>query len=296
MNPSKFKYSFSQAKKNVLRNGLMTIASLFTISSCLLILGFFTVISFNMNHITEQIKSQCEIQVYIKEDTSEKRIDEMLNDINSLPNVKEVTYFSKDDAFDYYIRENMFHDNPELAEGLDKDTFRNSYKIKVTDISQTQDTVDKLSEIADVDDVVNKQDIVNVIVNFSNAVRKFTVLIMILLLVIAVVIMSNTIRLTVFNRRKEINIMKYIGATDRFIKVPFVIEGVIIGFIGAVLAFAVISVGYILLAEYIKDAISLFDLLSYQNIWPFLAALFAVTGSLIGMVGSLISMRKYLNV
>jgi len=296
MNISKFKYSFSQAKKNVFRNGLMTIASLFTIACCLLILGFFTVLSFNMNHITEQIKSQCEIQVYIKDGTSDKRIEEMYDDINSLSNIKEITYFSKTDAFDYYINQNMFPDNPELAEGLDEDTFRNSFKIKIQDISRTQETVERLLKISDVDDVVNKQDVVNVIVNFSNSVRKFTILVMILLLIIAIVIMSNTIRLTMYNRRKEINIMKYIGATDRFIKTPFIIEGIIIGFVGAAIAFAVISFGYLALSDYVSKSIDLFTLMSYASIWPFLCGLFLITGSFIGTVGSLISMRKYLNV
>jgi len=274
----------------------MTIASLFTIACCLLILGFFTVLSFNMNHITEQIKSQCEIQVYIKDGTSDKRIEEMYDDINSLSNIKEITYFSKTDAFDYYINQNMFPDNPELAEGLDEDTFRNSFKIKIQDISRTQETVERLLKISDVDDVVNKQDVVNVIVNFSNSVRKFTILVMILLLIIAIVIMSNTIRLTMYNRRKEINIMKYIGATDRFIKTPFIIEGIIIGFVGAAIAFAVISFGYLALSDYVSKSIDLFTLMSYASIWPFLCGLFLITGSFIGTVGSLISMRKYLNV
>ena len=296
MNISKFKYSFSQAKKNVFRNGLMTIASLFTIACCLLILGFFTVLSFNMNYITEQIKNQCEVQVYVKDGTSEKRIEEMHEDISSLPNIKEVTYFSKSEAFNYYIHENMFPDNPELAEGLDENTFRDSFKIKIEDISKTQDTVDTLLKISNVDDVVNKQEVVNVIVNFSNTVRKFTILIMILLLIIAIVIMSNTIRLTMYNRRKEINIMKYIGATDRFIKTPFIIEGIIIGFIGSAIAFAVISFGYLALSDYLSKSIDLFTLMPYATIWPFLCGLFLFTGSFIGTAGSLISMRKYLNV
>ena len=274
----------------------MTIASLFTIACCLLILGFFTVLSFNMNYITNQIKNQCEIQVYIKDGTSDKRIKEIHDDISKISNIKEVSFFSKKDAFDYYIVENMFHGNKDLTVGLDKDTFRDSYKIKVHQIEQTQATVEKLFKISDVDDVVNKQDIVNLIIKISDGVKKITLVVMVLLLIIAIVIMSNTIRLTVFNRRKEINIMKYIGATDRFIKIPFIIEGVLIGFIGALIALIVISVGYIALSNYLSGAIDLFTLMPYLSIAPFLIGLFVVTGSFIGMIGSLISMRKYLNV
>ena len=119
---------------------------------------------------------------------------------------------------------------------------------------------------------------------------------MCLLLIVAIVIMSNTIRLTVFNRKKEINIMKYIGATDRFIKIPFVIEGIMIGFFGAIIAFIFISFGYVTLSDYIAKTLSLFKLLPYMQVAPFTGLLFILTGGLIGMVGSLLSMRKYLNV
>lgn len=292
---SKFKYSFSQAKKNIFRNGLMTVASLFTITCCLLILGLFTVLSFNVNYITQQIKDQCEVQVYIKDNTPLERISQIGDEILEVVNVKEISLFTKEDALAYVV-EDMFEGNQELAAGLENDTFRDSYKVRLVNIEQTGYTVEALSQIADVEEVTNKQDVVNVIVNFSNVIKKLSILVMVLLLVVAVVIMANTIRLTVFNRRKEINIMKYIGATDRFIRVPFIIEGIMIGVIGAIIAFGFMSWGYISLSEYIINTLSMFDLLPYMNIAPIFGALFILTGSLIGMVGSLISMRKYLNV
>lgn len=273
----------------------MTVASLFTITCCLLILGLFTVLSFNVNYITDQVKDQCEIQVYIKDGTSQDRISEIGDEIIKIANVKEISLFSRDDAYEYLV-DDMFGGNKELATGLE-DAFRNSYKVKLVNIEQTADTVNLLSEIEDVDNVVNKQDIVNVIVNFSNVIKKLSVLVMILLLIVAVVIMSNTIRLTVFNRRKEINIMKYIGATDRFIRIPFVIEGILIGFMGAVIAFGFMSWGYITLTNYISTTtFPLFELVPYSQIAPVFGILFLLTGSIIGMIGSLISMRKYLNV
>lgn len=292
---SKFKYSFSQAKKNIFRNGLMTVASLFTITCCLLILGMFTIISMNVNYITKQVKDQCEVQVYIADDTGEDRVSEIGDEIIALANVKEISLFTKEDAMQYVV-DDMFDGNEKLAEGLENDTFRDSYKVRLVDIEYTGSTVDELSQIDGVEDVQNKQDIVNVVVNISDAVKKVTVLVMILLLIVAIVIMANTIRLTVFNRRKEINIMKYIGATDRFIRVPFIMEGVMIGFIGAVIAFGFMSWGYAAIMNYIKTSISVFDMLPYASIAPVFGGLFALTGCLIGMVGSLISMRKYLNV
>ncbi len=295
MNFSKLKYSFSQAKKNIFRNGLMTIASLFTITCCLLILGLFTVISFNVNYITTQVKDQCEVQVYMADGTSAERVSAVGDEIIKLTNVKEISLFTKEDAMAYVV-EDMFEGNEKLAEGLENDTFRDSYKVRLVDIELTGKTVEELQQIADVEDVQNKQDIVNVVVSLSDAVKKVTILIMVLLLIVAVVIMANTIRLTVFNRRKEINIMKYIGATDRFIRIPFILEGIMIGFIGALVAFGFMSWGYIAIMDYIANAIPVFELLPYINIAPVFGVLFVITGGLIGMVGSVISMRKYLNV
>ena len=119
---------------------------------------------------------------------------------------------------------------------------------------------------------------------------------MALLLVIAIVIISNTVKLTVFNRRKEINIMKYIGATDRFIRVPFVMEGVLIGFLGAVVAFVIISWGYIGGLKFVAAyGFNMFDLVPYINIVPVISCLFVGVGCMIGIMGSVISMRKYLH-
>ncbi len=294
MKLSKLKYSLSQAKKNIFRNGLMTIASLFTVTCCLLILGLFTVLSLNVNYITNQIKDECEVQVYIEDGTDETRVSEIGDEILKIANVKEISLFTKEDSYNYVV-DDMFEGDKKLASGLE-DAFRDSYKVTMVDIEKSGDTVAELEAIKNVASVQNKQDAVNVVISFSEVVRKLSILVMVLLLIVAIVIMANTIRLTVFNRRKEINIMKYIGATDRFIRIPFIIEGIMIGFFGALISFGIMSWGYISLANYVTGALQLFDLLPYKEIAPIFGGLFVVTGCFIGMIGSLISMRKYLNV
>ena len=294
MKLSKLKYSLSQAKKNIFRNGLMTIASLFTVTCCLLILGLFTVLSLNVNYITNQIKDECEVQVYIEDGTDETRVSEIGDEILKIANVKEISLFTKEDSYNYVV-DDMFEGDKKLASGLE-DAFRDSYKVTMVDIEKSGDTVAELEAIKNVASVQNKQDAVNVVISFSEVVRKLSILVMVLLLIVAIVIMVNTIRLTVFNRRKEINIMKYIGATDRFIRIPFIIEGIMIGFFGALISFGIMSWGYISLANYVTGALQLFDLLPYKEIAPIFGGLFVVTGCFIGMIGSLISMRKYLNV
>lgn len=296
MSLSKVRYSFAQAKKNVIRNGLMTIASLFTISSCLIILGLFTIITLNVNNISDQVKDQCEVQLFLTQDASDERIQAIKNEIDSLPNVKESELFTKEDMLNF-AKEDMFEGKEDLLTGFegDENPFSNSYKITLKDIEKTSETVDELKALNDVDHVENKQDVVNTVVSVSNIVKKLSLFVMVLLLIIAIVIIANTVKLTVFNRRKEINIMKYIGATDRFIRVPFILEGMLIGFIGALISFGLISWGYISLLKYVEAyQFNMFEVISYRTIAPVIAVLFVAVGCLIGIVGSVFSMRKYL--
>lgn len=296
MRLSKVGYSLAQAKKNVIRNGLMTVASLFTITSCLVILGLFTVITLNVNYISDQVKDQCEIQLFMKDDATEERTEAIKAEIDNTPNVKESVLFTKEDMLKF-AKEDMFEGKEDLLTGFEGDDnpFSNSYKITLNDIEKTTETVDRLKALDGVDHVENKQDVVNTVVSVSNIVKKLSLFVMALLLIIAIVIIANTVKLTVFNRRKEINIMKYIGATDRFIRIPFILEGMMIGFIGAMIAFGLMSWGYITMLNYVKAyQFNMFELIQYMTVAPIIAALFVVVGCLIGIAGSVFSMRKYL--
>jgi cell division transport system permease protein len=297
MKMSKLKYSFSEAKKNVLRNGLMSIASLFTIASCLVILGVFAIISMNVNSFTSKIEDQCEVQLYINQGTSAERVAQMGEEILKIENVKEASLFTKEEML-AYAKNDMFGEDAELLSGFEDDNpFSDSYKIILNRIENTDTTVSELEKIADVEKIVNKQDIVNMVLNLSKIVKRFSMAIMLVLFIIAVVIISNTVRLTVFNRRKEINIMKYIGATDRFIKGPFLLEGMIIGFFGALFALLVVFWGYFALLKYVSGiGIGTIELIGIWQILPVVAVIFVVFGCIIGVLGSGISMRRYLHV
>ena len=297
MKLSKFKYSFSEAKKNVIRNGLMSVASLFTIASCLVILGVFTLLTMNVNTITGQIKDQCELQLYMNIDATDDVISSIGERIKTVENVKECTLFTKEEMLQY-AQEDMFDGNEGLLEGFEDDNpFSDSYKVVLYDIENTTQTAEELAKIEGVEKVVNKQDVVNIVLSLSDAVKKFSIAVMIILLIIAVVIISNTVKLTVYNRRKEINIMKYIGATDRFIRAPFVLEGLIIGVCGAILAFILVFWAYFAILSYMQGMnFTLFELVTLSKAAPVFGGLFVIFGSLIGVCGSAISMRKYLQV
>lgn len=275
----------------------MSIASLFTIACCLIILGVFAILSVNVNSITAQVKDQCEIQLYIKADATEERVAQIGKEIEEIENVKSATLFTKQQTLDYAIND-MFDGNEAMLEGFREDNpFSDSYKIVLSNIEKTAETAEVLEKIPDVEKVVNKQDVVSVVISISGAVKKFSIVIMVILLMVAIVIISNTVKLTVFNRRKEINIMKYIGATDRFIRIPFVLEGLIIGFLGAVAAFLVVFWGYFAILKYIEKLnFNVFEFVGIWSVTPFIALMFVVFGSLIGVVGSAISMRKHLHV
>lgn len=295
---NKLRYSFTQARKNISRNGLMSLASFFTIASCLLILGLFTLLTLNVNFIADQIKDQCEIQFYVDKDSPAKRVEEIGREILAIENVKQADAFTKEDTLEY-AKSEMFEGKEELAVGLDGDDnpFSDSYKITLNDLSLTADTVSRLEKIKDVDKVVNKQEVVDAVYSITNNIKKISILVMVLLLLIAIVIISNTIKITVFNRRKEINIMKYIGATDTFIRVPFIIEGILIGFIGAAVAFGLVSWGYIALYNMFENIdFEMFSLLNYPSVAMVVVVIFVFAGCFIGMIGSMISIRKYLKV
>ncbi|MBS7298355.1 MAG: permease-like cell division protein FtsX [Eubacteriales bacterium] len=295
---SRIKYFIGEARKNIIRNGLMSVASLFTIVSCLVILGIFMIISLNVETVTNQIKDQCEIQVFLDINTSDERVNEIHTQISAMQNVKSAEIYTKEQMLEE-VKTTMFKGREELIDTFDaeENPFSDSYKIVLNDISLAGETAEQLSAIENVESVTNKQDVVNVVISISENMRWATIIIMLLLLLVAVVIISNTVRLTVFNRRKEIGIMKYIGATDRFIRIPFIFEGVLVGIAGAIVAFLLMFGAYSFILNFIdKNNFDLFTLIGLKPVASWLAIIFFVVGGLIGMLGSMLSMKKYLKV
>ena len=295
---SKIKYFFDQARKNIIRNGLMSVASLFTIVSCLVILGLFMVISMNLGVITDQIKDQCEIQVFLDMGTNDERVSLIQNQIAGMDNIKSVELYTKEQMLEE-VKVTMFDGKEELIANFtgDDNPFSDSFKIVLNDINFSGETAEEIAKIENVESVTNKQNVVNSVVTLSRNIRNFTIVLMALLLLVAIVIISNTVRLTVFNRRKEIGIMKYIGATDRFIRIPFIFEGVVIGFAGAVISFLLMLFGYSMLLAYLNNiGFQLFTLVEVKTVSLWMAIVFLLAGCLIGMTGSMVSIKKHLRV
>ena len=291
-----FRYFISQACRSFVRNGLMSITSIFTVLCCMLILGLFLIISINVNYIANQIQDQCQIQAFIDEKTSDSQLSLIKTQLEALDNVSSAELFTKEDSLEY-MRE-MFAENADALDGLEDDNpFRDSYKISLKDLSLATQTIEQIKTVTGVADVENKQAMMDNVLNVTNTIKHLSFWIMLILGLVSIFIISNTIKLALYARRKEINVMKFVGATNWFIRWPFVFEGIIIGIIGAVIAFALISWGYVIALGWVSGFnLDMFSFKTYGDIWWILLSCFIGIGAFIGAAGSGISIRKHLDV
>ena len=289
------KYYLKSASSSFVRNGIMTIASFITVTCCLFLFGVFLLFTMNMNYISEQIEAQCEIVARINMDADEEKQQTIYNSILAMENVADAELETKDQAFNNFKKE--LGDDAGVLEGLEgKNFLRSSIRVTLKDIRKSDATIAGVRKIDGVDEVENHQDIVGKVVSFTSAVKHGSVAAMIVLLLIAVFIIQNTIKLSVFARGKEIHIMKFVGATDHFIRMPFVIEGIMIGSLGFVVAFIIISLGYNAAIGSIASLINLFDFVPLEMcIFP-LGVSMALFGVLMGALGSGMSLKRHLKV
>lgn len=296
MKASDLRYFISQAIRSFIRNGLMSVTSIFTVLCCMLILGLFLVISINVNHIANQVEDQCQIQAFVDETVSEKKLNQIKIELEALENVEKAELFTKEDSLEY-MRE-MFAENADVLDGLEDDNpFRDSYKVFLKDLSLATGTMEQIKTVTGIADVRNEQAMMDNVLNVTRTVKNLSFWIMMILGLVSIFIISNTIKLAVYARRKEINVMKFVGATNWFIRWPFVFEGIIIGVIGALVAFALISWGYVVALGWISGFnLDMFTLKTYNDIWWMLLVCFVGIGAFIGAAGSGLSIRKHLDV
>ena len=291
-----FRYFVTEAFKNIFSNGWMTIASIFTVMASLLVLGVFLILSINLNSIVGGLEGDYEIIVVMDEKTTEEGIAAIGKEILAVDNVTDAVLDRNSDRLEDL--KDDFGENASLLDRYkDDNPLRNWYRITLGDLSRTAETVEKLEQIDGVEKVMQNEDAINNLVKIANYIRTFSVWIIIALAIVSVFIISNTIRLTVFTRRREINIMKFVGATDWFIRWPFIIEGIIIGIIGSCAAVALVLTGYNFLIGIVQNLNIMFITLKPLNeLLPLILGSSFGLGALLGGVGSFISVRKHLNV
>lgn len=292
-----FFYTIKQAFLQFGRNFNMSLASIFAITAMLLILSVFFIAALNVNMAAEAIKGDYDsIEIFLKDDVKKKQAKTMIATIKETDGVENAWYKSKDEAMKEF--KTRWGDNGYLLDNLDKNPLPNSIVVQIADLEKADDIAKTASGMEGVEDVKYYKDTVDKLLKITQFIQWAAIIMMIFLIIVSIVVVSNTIKLTVFNRADEINIMKYVGATNWFIRGPFLVEGIIIGIISAAISTGLTAVIYHKLIEMVGDQV-----FSVLNIPMFpedflirnLAWIFVALGISIGACGSIISMRKFLN-
>lgn len=288
------KYLTGEGIKNIWLNGVMSIASIGTVIACLTILGVFILFSLNVSSFADQIRAQNEILLVVDEKFSEENLSALEDSIKAVENVEGLEFISKENALTEL--KSMINDD-DIFLGLDENPLRNTYEVSLKDLSLSAQTADALSKIEGVAKVKNNKDLTDKIIKITDILKIASFAVLLLLVIMAVLIISNTVKIGMFARRKEINIMKFIGATDRFIRFPFMVEGVTIGLVGSVFSFFLVYFTYnYLYKAYIAKFAYFLNLIPAREAAAYLVALFLCVGVVMGYIGSFLSIRKHLKV
>ncbi len=299
-------YLLGEGIRNVFKNKKSTSASIIIMSLTMLIFGVFFVITQNINSIMKQIESEQGIEVFLY-DISEDQTKALEDYIRNIDGINTVEYKSKEDALNQL--KSQFKDREDLLSGYDENNiFPASYVVTLTDLTKNNEVKQKIDEYdkdkPDTEEVIKKitssDETITTLINLANGIRIITGVILVILIIISIFIISNTIKLTVHARRKEISIMKYVGATNSFIRWPFIVEGIIIGIISGAISIIILGINYNLIANKILEsqvvsAMSI-NLLTFADMFGLIVLVYTILGVGIGILGSCISMRRYLKV
>ena len=298
-------YHIGEGIRNLFKNKKSTVASLCIMMATMLMFGIFFIIGENINHIMKTIEEEQGMQVFIIEEADSKEVQEVRDMISSIDGVASATIYTKQDALDEM--KVKLKDNQEVLAGYDGDNniFPDSVIVKLTDLEKSAEVQEKIYQIQIngknyIDEIRSSDKTINALINIANGIKIVTGVLLVLLIAISVFIISNTIKLTVHARRKEISIMKYVGATNSFIRWPFIVEGIIIGIISALLTILIIYGGYTFIISKILGVFNRIQvnvsLLTFKDMYQMILIVYMALGIGIGVLGSSISMRKYLEV
>ena len=288
-------YILQEVFRSLKRNSLLNFAAVGTTAISLFVLGVGLLLVVNTNQITSTMESNIEIMVYLKEDISEKEALSLEPLFSRISEVKEVDFISRDEAL--VSLEEQMGEETNLRDSLgDENPLPNAYKIKTSEPREVGAVAAEVGRFPGVEKVRYGQEVVEKLLKLTNWAHTIGLIILALLGVSAIFLIATTTRLTLFARRQEINIMKYVGATDWFVRWPFLLEGIILGCVGALLAVGVLYLSYGTLTAKLQETLSFLPLVSDGSylLWIFGGLL--AGGIVFGAIGSVISVRKYLRV
>ena len=295
MKISTAEYFITESINSIRRNGLMSLASLMTVALSLLILGVFIILVMNLNHMASVVESQVQVTVYLQDTLKELEIRETGTRITKLPGVTRVNFIAKEEAMNRF-KQRLGEQQGLLAELGEANPLPNSFEVKVDRPDRVKQIALAISQFKGVEAARYGQEVVEQLFSLTRMVRIFGMVLILFLGLAALFIIVNTIRLTVFARRREIGIMKYVGATDWFIRWPFIIEGVLLGFLGACIAILPLTQFYSMLTGQVYESLAFLPLLPKYPFMGYVNIFLLFAGVAIGALGSVISVKKFLKV
>ena len=281
--------------RSIFTHGLMSFAAVCMIVCCLLIMGSFTLVAVNAQHNFEDLEAENQFTAYIEDNLTQDQARGLQDDIEAIPNVARAEFVTKEEAQAEF--EADYEGNP-LFEGLPSDVYRDRFHIYLDDISQLTETEAAVGQVSGVAWTKSAPEIAEGFTVIRNIAGAVAVILVVILLAVSLFIIANTIKLATFNRREEIAIMKMCGATNAFVRWPFIFEGLILGLVGALLAFFLQWGVYVLVGNAISgsDTIGLIRTLPFQPMALRVLGVFILTGFVVGAGGSVVAIRKFLQV
>ena len=291
-----FSYLIGEGLSNIFKNKKSTMSSLMIMCATMIVFGLFFFFFLNINSFVSNVADAQGIRVFLNINATDSQIEQAGNEILSIDGVKNAEYISQEDG--YKIMEERMGE--EALEGFDSSVFPASYLVTLTDLELNEEVQEAITQIENVDDIESSNQTIAQIIRLAKGVRIVTAVILVLLIIISISIIANTIKLTVHARRKEISIMKYVGATNSFIRWPFLVEGVILGIFAGIISVILIGGAYTYIANQMSSSDFMttigWKMLSFKEMFNLILLVYLAIGAGIGTIGSSISMRKYLEV
>lgn len=277
------------------RNNWMSVASIGTVAVSLFIFGMFLMMVMNMNKLAENMESQVQINVYLLDKVDREQARDIEKDLKEIEGVESVGFVTKDEAMERF--KDRLGDQKTLLDALDEtNPLPDSFEVTVTNPDLVKTAAEKMEKLDGVECAKYGQDVMEHLFEITRLLRIFGFTLMLVFAFATLFIISNTIRLTVFARRKEIAIMKYVGATDWFIRWPFVMEGMVLGLFGSIIAAMVLRTAYTAMAEKVYDTLAFFPLIPEQPFLTYITIVVVISGMVVGAIGSAVSIKKFLKV
>ncbi len=287
-------YLTREGFRNIWVNRLLSLATVVVLISCLIIVGSGSLVFLNINSVLDLIEGQNVVMVYVDDNADDQMTEALGLELKTMDNIENVEFVPREEAFER--QKEAYGDKAALLDGLSPEILPDAYKVTVDDLELFDETVEKISRVDNVLQVHENSDLAGKLSSIRNAVTYISLGIVLILFFVSMFIVSNTIRITIYNRRLEISIMKAVGATNAFIRWPFIVEGILLGVFSAIIALGIQYGVYAVASIWLENVLNMLGghAVSFMDYAGYIFAVFSFIGIVIGVIGSVISLNKYL--